>query len=236
MSQSIELNKAIFRAAQEQDQNLGVFSTSDPDVFLQAARLAYRADQHGAPFRLDENGNLDAGQMFVFRTYVLKLAEQEKDKLRQKFQSIWDNAAAHDIERLHQDFKVSSREEFPRKIQVEGLSIEQQIFLLTRIGSMAKTLEDITGANACRIHVYPNFERITPNGHPPTHPFSVVNETWLEAGTVMTNEDGEELTRIDEGDRFFMLANTYHSPPTIKFVDGRPQINPRISLITNEFH
>ena len=242
MSETIELNKAIFRAAQEQDQDLGVFSTSDPNIFLQAARLAYCADKRGAALRVDESGNLGAGQMFVFRTFVLQLAEKEKDRVREQLKGIWDSAAQNDIEDLHNILTFvgakNDVKQFPSKFPTKGLSVSQQVFLLRRIGDMCRTHDAITGYgnSAMKVNVYPNFQRAGEGAltrHTPTHSFAVVNETWFEAGTVMTDEDDYRLTNIPEGDRFFMLPNTRHRPPKRDDLGDRYD-NPRLTIFVHE--
>lgn len=160
---------------------------------------------------------------------IYRPPEEEIQAKRQAFQELWEASSGNNT--LGFEWAGHEEEDFPRKIGASYLTLDQQRLLLTQIGDMGKRLRDFANTESMRFHIMSNFERIG-SRHVPTHAYPVINQTWLNEGTIFTDDDGNDLDQAHEGEEFFMLPGTHHRP-----IDPKPnhdgQLDPRLSFIIN---
>ncbi len=231
------LDIEVFSAFAEQKRSPGnaaldsVFQTTDQQIFIRASQHAYKGRSEFGGFKM-VNPSTAQSEKFPFDVIVLKMGETEKQDLREKYAQIWNNAI--DPGKLYFEQRIQPHTPDLFFMAAEGLSPDENMFLTRRMETLDRELKEIIGSKIhSRFIAMPNFEyHIGAKGHPPSHPHAVLNETWMQDGLVLTNEDGEHLGRMDEGDKVFMLPGTRHSPPPVKAENG--EVSPRYSLIANE--
>lgn len=232
MNMHFEVYNALKTASEASPKSL-VFRTYNRDIFLEACKAAHLQKQNDEPLLFLTCDKTGKSQMFNFTSFVLQMKKPEKQKIRSILQNAW--SAAKYPNGMAQNVELESQaEQVPlNKGIFQGLNIEQIEFIGKRLASIDKDLRAIAGQElVTTLDFYANFERVGVSNHEPSHNHAVMNETWLQNGTVIIDEDGRCAYQVSEGDRLFMPRRTLHRPPEA----SRGEVSfddPRISMISN---
>ena len=206
-----------------------VFKTPNHDVFITVCKEAYRQRIAGEPVFtwLNEEGR---PEIFPFTAFVLTMPAKQKAEIHEQMLNVWRQATypkgiAENIELTQGCDKVP--------LAIEGADEKSIEAVAKRLAEIDRDLRSIVeNQDPTTVDLYSHFQRVGTN-HSPTHPHTVMNETWLQDhGTVITDEDENICYQAREGERLFMPPSTYHRPPLI----GLDRIDPncgRFSLISN---
>ncbi len=206
-----------------------VFRTRDKELYEYLGKIAYKNHRAGLGFSFYD-AETDQSYAMPYQVLIYRPPEDEILEKISAFQALWDaKSGAGDA--LNYEWRIQTEGQFPKKIDKSSLTPDQQRLLLKQIGEMGQHLRDFTGDEGMFFHIMSNFERIG-SRHVPTHAYPVINQTWLNDGTIFMDDDGNDINQAYEGEEFFMLPGTHHRPIDVK-PDQDGQLKPRLSLIIN---